>query len=412
MTTTTSFTDTNVQAGTTYYYVVTASNSGGVSGNSTEVSVTIPIPPPPAPEIGWYDFVGNTLTGFYSVLYPVSGGNPYVANNPLLIAIYPTTNGVGTHYITIPPATNGAVPSASYGSTPPVYENGQQITSPYVNPLPSLALSNGLVTIEAVSFNGVGESSAVVSAEFLFQVGTPMITGNNAAQFTLADITTNVVFYYTLDGTDPTNAPASQQISSTNSTVTLSLNGSTNIFFQVRAFGYGLTAGYAVSGIAQQSFVPGSFVPNSISFGFASGEASSAFIASPGQTFYAPVTLTTLPNTVMDSLQFNLTVNSAITSTPPYSAAITPGAFGFTSMLMKPDSRKDPGCYPIHSPCLFIAYATNPPRDRSSIFNGYHFVSLVTTNLLNLLAVGWLERQARPISTTPSTRTDYLFHGP
>jgi len=392
-TATTSFTDTNVLAGTTYYYVVTASNSGGVSGISTEVSITIPIPSPPTPEIGWYDFVGNALPvpDFYSVLYPVSGGNPYVANNPLLIAIDPTTNGVGTHYITIPPSTNGAVPSPSYGSTPPVYEDGQLEGSPNVNPLPSLALSNGLVTIEAVNFNGVGESSAVASAEFLFQVGTPMITGNNAAQFTLTDITTNVVFYYTLDGTDPTNAPASQQIFSTNSTVTLSLNGSTNIFFQVRGFGYGLTAGYAVSGIAQQSFVPGSFVPNSISFGFASGEASSAFVASPGQTFYAPVTLTILSGAVMDSLQFNLTINSISNS-----AHLTPGAFGFTSMLMKPNL-EDPGYVIPIPPYMFINYAVPPPPPgQIVIYEGTNFVNLVTTDLsLNMLGVGWLERQGQ-----------------
>jgi len=390
-TTTTSFTDTNVLAGTTYYYVVTASNTGGVSGNSTEVSVTISIPPPPTPEIGWYDFEGNTLTGFFSVLHPVSGGNPYIANNPLLIAINSTTNGPSIHYITIPPSTNGAVPSASYGSTPPAYEDGQQQGSPNVNPLPSLALSNGLVTIEAVNFNGVGESSAVASAEFLFQVGTPMITGNNAAQFTLTDVTTNAGFYYTLDGTDPTNAPASQQIFSTNSTVTLSLNGSTNIFFQVRAFGYGPTVGYAVSGIAQQSFAPGSFVPNSISFGFASGEASSAFVASPGQTFYAPVTLSILPGTVMDSLQFSLTVNSISNS-----AAITPGAFGFQSMLMKPDL-DNPGYLKTIPPYMFIGDAISPPPPGQIVYwGGTNFVNLVTTDLsLNMLGVGWLERQGQ-----------------
>ena len=370
-TATTSFTDTNVLAGATYYYVVTASNAGGVSGNSPEVSVTIAIPPPLSPEIGWYDFEGNTLTGFFSVLHPVSGGNPYVANNPLLIAINPTTNGVATYYITLPPSTSGAVPSPSNGSTPPVYENNQLYGSPNVNPLPPLALSNGLVTIEAVNVNGVGESSAVASASFLFQVGTPTILGNNAAQFTLTDITTNVIFYYTLDGTDPTNAPASQQVSSTNSTVTLSLNGSSNIFFQVRAYGFGLTAGYAISGIAQQSFMPGNFVPNSISFGFASGEASSVFVASPGQTFYAPVTLTVLPLTVMDSLQFSLTVNSISNS-----AAITPGAFGFQSMLMMPI----PGTSP-------VIYTNIPP----AMFNGTGFTSLeVVTN--NSLGVGWLER--------------------
>jgi sugar lactone lactonase YvrE len=409
MTTTTSFTDTNVLAGTTYYYVVTASNSGGVSGNSTEVSVTISIPPPPSPEIGWYDFEGNTMTGFYSVLHPVSGGNPYIANNPLLIAINSTTNGPSIHYITIPPSTNGAVPSASYGSTPPTYEDGQQQGSPNVNPLPSLALSNGLVTIEAVNFNGVGESSAVASAEFLFQVGTPMITGNNAAQFTLTDVTTNAVFYYTLDGTDPTNAPASQQIFSTNGTVTLSLNGSTNIFFQVRAFGYGPTAGYAVSGIAQQSFTPGSFVPNTISFGFASGEASSAFVGAAGQTFYAPVTLTMLPSTPVYSLQFNISVSS--TGMGVTNPAPAPGPFNFQSMLKMPGTESNvPGTvYYTIPPWMFAAYETAsvPPSDLVTNA-GQVFVSLLVSNG-NQLAVGWLERYGRTnlYPTTSQTLISY-----
>ena len=52
------------------------------------------------------------------------------------------------------------------------------------------------------------------------------------------------------------------------------------------------------------------FVPNSISFGFASGEASSDFVGSPGQTFYAPVTLTVLPSQTIYSLQFNVTVTN------------------------------------------------------------------------------------------------------
>ena len=44
-TTSTSYTDTSVVNGTEYYYVVTATNSYGTSGNSTEVSATPPVPP-------------------------------------------------------------------------------------------------------------------------------------------------------------------------------------------------------------------------------------------------------------------------------------------------------------------------------------------------------------------------------
>jgi hypothetical protein len=374
--TATTYSDTTVLNGSTYYYVVSAVNAGGESANSLEISTTVPIPPPPPPTIGWYDFEGNTLTGFFSTIHAVSAGNPYIANNPLLIAIDPTTNGVSTRYITVPPYTNNTPASTviNNGSVSPVYENNQLQGSPNVNPLPSLPLSNGIVTIEAVNVNGIGEPSPVTSASFYFQVSTPTITGNNAALFTLSDVTTNVVYYYTLDGTDPTNAPASQQIVSTNGTVSLSLNGNTNIFFQVRAFGYGAEAGYAVSGIAQQDFVPGSFVPNTISFGFASGEASSAFVAAPGQTFYAPVTLTTLPATIIYAMDFNLVVTNAGPNPGP---AVAPNAFAFQSMLMQPD--------PTNSLLVIPIPAAG--------FNGTSLTSLQFVDTAeNLLGVAWLER--------------------
>lgn len=48
----TSYTDTGLTNGTTYYYVVSAANSGGESPNSTQVSATPLGPPPPAAPTG------------------------------------------------------------------------------------------------------------------------------------------------------------------------------------------------------------------------------------------------------------------------------------------------------------------------------------------------------------------------
>jgi hypothetical protein len=48
----TTFTDTAVTGGLTYYYMVTAVNSGGESGKSNEASVTIPNAVAPNPPTG------------------------------------------------------------------------------------------------------------------------------------------------------------------------------------------------------------------------------------------------------------------------------------------------------------------------------------------------------------------------
>lgn len=62
------FTDTDVSNGVTYYYVVSAENASGVSGNSSEVGVTAVIPPPPTPQVvAW--FRADSISG-------LSNGDP------------------------------------------------------------------------------------------------------------------------------------------------------------------------------------------------------------------------------------------------------------------------------------------------------------------------------------------------
>ncbi|MGA2279742.1 MAG: chitobiase/beta-hexosaminidase C-terminal domain-containing protein [Verrucomicrobiota bacterium] len=348
-----------------------------------------PPPPPPSPSIGWFDYELDSQGYFVTVLHPVTSS--LVFHNDTLLAINPNTNGVSTFYID-GPAPLTSLPSSTNGSTPRVYQDG---LLPTVPPL-DVTTTPDLV-IKAVNVNSVGDSSPVITAEFIFQVANPVITGNNGAQFTVSDITTNATIWYTIDGTSPTNdgsGTSAELVVLTNSNpVTLSLNVSTNILFQVRAF----RNGYEPSGIASQFFSTTNFVPNSISFGFASGEASSVFVASPGQIFYAPVTLSTLPGTVMDSLQFSLTVNSATNIyTSSNSASLTSGAFGFQSMLMEPDL-DDPGYLKVIPPYMFIGDAVNPPPPGQIVYwGGTNFINLVVANdSLNMLGVGWLERQGQ-----------------
>ena len=384
---TTSYTDTNVINGTTYYYVVSALGAGGESTNSLEVSATPPIPPPVAPRIGWFDYEGNDLTGYFSVLHPVSASG-IIFHNDTRIAIDPTVNGLSTYY-----TSDSSTPSATNGSTPPFYEDNY---GGYLQPL-SVTIAPDLF-IKAVNVDAIGQSSPVTTAQFIFQVANPTINGNNGALFTVSDETTNATLWYTLDGTNPTNAPPSigpiaftftNSVSSNNNLVTISINVNSNVLFQARAF----RNDYQPSGIAARLFSPSNFVPNSISFGFVSGEASSDFVASSGQTFYAPVTLAPLPSTVIYSLQFNLTVTNGGPNPGP---AISPGAYSFTSMLKKPDL-DHPGFIVTIPPYMFIGSDTAPvPPGQVIIYDNTNFVSLVTTNLsLNLLGVGWMERMTQ-----------------
>ena len=381
-TSSTNYTDSGVGSGT-YYYVVSAIGAGGESPNSAEVSATMPQTPVPAPLIGYVDFPATSLPVAYtSVFHPVSS---FVANNDVIIAA--TTNTGTETFVTASPAP-GVTPSPVTGHQ---YNYPGDGTPP--GQVPTLATacngSNGNITIEAIGVASGRPNSAVVSAQFQFITANPVITGNNAAQFAVSDITTNAEMWYTIDGiTDPTNAAPS--LGPISSGASLSLNASSGLTLKIRAF----RTCYQPSAIVTNVFSPASFVPNTISFGFASGKASSDFIASPGQVFYAPVTLSPVSGTEIYSLQFNLTVNPGGGNPGP---AMVPGAYLFESMLKKPDPN-NPGDYLTIPPAMFLTSATNaqpvvPPTNQVFQYNNGWFEPLTFTNpSINLLGVGWLER--------------------
>jgi DNA-binding beta-propeller fold protein YncE len=339
--------------------------------------------PPTAPRIGWFDYEENSQFELVSVLHPVTMST---FNNAIALAIDPTTNGVSTYYVAGPAPLNDE-PSANHGSTPPFYQDG--ILAYGVDPMTQPVGPD--FVINAINIDSIGQESPITTAEFIFQVGNPTVNGFNGAQFTVSDVTTNSQLWYTLDGTDPTNASPSigpLALDLTNAVV-LSLVVNSNVNFKVRAF----RDGYFPSGIAEQFFSPSNFVANTISFGFASGEASSAFVASAGETFYAPVTLTTLSGTLMYSLQFNIVVTNAGPNPGP---AVGPGAFGFQSMLMKP-LLQDPGLFVPIPPYMFIGDETNALNTNQIVtYQGNSFVNLLTVDsAINLLGVGWLERYTK-----------------
>jgi hypothetical protein len=274
------------------------------------------------------------------------------------------TPGTATYY-----TYDGTTPNASSSQVSSDYQDGL-----YENQIGfyQVTQQSPSLTIEAIGEETNRPNSAVVTATFQFVTGNPNILGSDAAQFNISDITANAHLYYTLDGSDPssTNGFDLGTVATSSNLWTVGFQIVTNTVFKVRAF----RNNYQPSAIVSATFSPSNFVANTISFGFASGEASSAFIASPGQTFYAPVTLSILGNTVMYSLQFNLTVTN-LGSAP----AVAPGAFGFSSFLDKPIPGTTPVIYTNIPPAMFAGGGT--------FTNG-----VFTNSSLNLLGVGWVER--------------------
>jgi hypothetical protein len=366
----------------------------------TGAGLQLPPPPPPqvtTPQIGYVDFPSTSSPVPYtSVFHAVSS---FVFNNdpgyaPIIIE---GIAGSQTYYTYGPTPAVGSIPDPTHSSfsAPVGYEDGLTLGQVSLYAVASVMPD---LTIKAIGEKNDGSpNSAIALARFQFIAGNPVVTGADAAQFTINDITTSAQFLYTTDGSDPRtniNATTVGPVSGTNGiTLSLQFPANTNsMLFQIVAF----KANYQTSSVVSAVFSTTNFVANSISFGFASGEASSAFIASPGQTFYAPVTLSTLSGTVIDSLQFNLTVTNAGPNPGP---AITPGAFGFESYLEKPDPSR-PGYYLYIPPYAFAdssTVVTNGTVTNQIVqYEGTNFLDLETTNLsINLLGVGWLERKGQ-----------------
>ena len=241
----------------------------------------------------------------------------------------------------------------------------------------------------------------------------------------MSDATANAQMYYTTNGSEPTNL-----VSSTNfglvSGQTLSLPlGNNNVTFRVRAF----RDYYKPSETLQKIFSKTNYTPNRLTFGFQNGEASSDFVASPGQSFYSPVTLSLLSGARLMSLQFNVTVSNVAAAAP-----LVAGEFEFRSMLKKPDPANTklyltipPAMY---LPITYVAVVTNVPVV-TNILVGTNFVTVTnfvvvtnqvavyptdppptnhilfpwayspatpfaelrfTNSVANLLGIGWLER--------------------
>lgn len=350
------------------------------------IQTSAPLPPVRDPVLGWVDFVKDAFGDLVSKIVPVSRA---VFNNDVIIAILPepATETFFTFGDSPASPAEDTIPSPSRknGNTPPPYEDGlhlSEVPPSIISPQPD-------VTIKVIGTQDGRRPSAVVQGRFQFKTANPIIIGDNPALFAVSNITANAQMFYTTDGSDPTgdgSNPANSPPILSGQQIQLTLPPhATNLVFKIRAF----RANFKDSEIIKKDFSATNFLPNQISFGFESGEASSDFVGSAGQTFYAPVTLTLLPKQTMYGLQFNLTVTNL--SGPPPQADLV----GFTSMLKKPIPGTDPLIFVTIPNQSFLAYQyfTNSVGTNFLTFTNILFQDLLFTNTAaNLLGVGWLER--------------------
>jgi hypothetical protein len=339
-----------------------------------------PQPPVSAPSLGYVIFVpgpsGSPVSQF-------DASSSAVFNNTAIIAIQAETDAAT--YITYGPtpsnplSNNIPMPGNGLGTSPSIYAgNGLPPSSISPSILPTLPD----ITVYAISSAPGRQPSPVVSARYQFVTANPGISGNDAADIKLTDLTANAEMFYTLDGSTPTN-DGGNGIGPIGSGDSISIDLVSNITLNVRAF----APNFAPSGVASEQLTVSNDIGDLMTFGFASGEASSQFIGAAGQRFLAPVTLTMLSGGTTYALQFDATVTNG---TGP---ALTSFNARFDSMLK------------VGPPPLLVTI--NP----GVVINaGGGIGAGVLTNLSeNLLEVAWIEDypQANLYNTTAQDLTEY-----
>ncbi|HEY3860800.1 MAG TPA: chitobiase/beta-hexosaminidase C-terminal domain-containing protein [Verrucomicrobiae bacterium] len=267
---------------------------------------TAPLPAVPAPVFGYVTFPASANPANTSIFVASSSA---IFNNITNIAIE-ADQGSET-YISFGP-TGSVIPRPGPGTdTPPIYPGDGNNPSEIASAIAPGAGTND-ITIYAISVQSGRQSSPIVSARFQFITANPSVAGNNAASLLINDPTAGADMYYTIDGSTPTNNGTSQGPISAGTT--LSLDITTNVIFQIRAF----TTGLAPSQIIHTALSFSNVFGNQMTWGFASGLGSTHYITARNISFSAPVTFIPIPGSpLIYTMQYDLTVTNNGAAAPP-----------------------------------------------------------------------------------------------
>ncbi|WP_127586801.1 polysaccharide lyase family 8 super-sandwich domain-containing protein [Paenibacillus koleovorans] len=240
--TTTSYTDTGLTAGTTYYYVLSATNAGGEGANSAQVLAT-PLSPPAAPaglvavpgntqvELSW-NAVSDAIS--YKVKRSTTSGGPYTTVASDVTATTFTNNGLtnSTAYYYVVSAINevGESVNSSQVSATPVSSGSTVVLSELFDGLTTGTTPSGWTTSEPSSTDvTVAESpSATDKSMFIWDGNSTASTGVVSATKTFtaqSGTNVNVEWKFKGNASSANNLTFAIRSSSTNAAELVVTNG-------------------------------------------------------------------------------------------------------------------------------------------------------------------------------------------
>lgn len=264
------------------------------------------------PQVGYLIITTNASTGDRSVSFQDVTGNSVVLHNiPAEIAAQ-QTDGAEVHFTYGPPPVSTVTNPASSDPTFTLFTTQPAEALPRG---PFYEPANTNIVLKAIAEKSDGSiPSSVVNATFIYKAASPVVAGVNAANLAVSCETLGSTLYYTIDGSEPTATATSV------GAATLSIAISQDTTLKVKAF----RNNFQPSATTSVKLLLTNYMANSLVWGLASGEGSSAFKAWPGQSYYAPVALLRLPGQSIYSFQFDAWFLRTNTTPKPVTERFTP----------------------------------------------------------------------------------------